>query len=366
MDVLMDRRNFLKTTGTLIASTAIAPAVSYGAGSAPETKGRAVLPFNRRWRYLPTSTAAAHERSFDDSGFARVTVPHTNIRLPWHSFDDKSYEFVSIYRRHFRLPAGARERRVFVDFEGVMTASTVWLNGAKLGEYRGGYTPFSFELTPHIDWNGDNVLAVEVDSTERADIPPFGDEIDYLTFGGIYREVHLRLVTSTYIENIFAQPKDVLSSRPSLDVQCFLAGAENAPPNGLTLEASLLDGDREVAKATQPVSAAAGEGLAVHLENLGQIQLWDLKAPKLYTVEVRLLHGDQVIDSDTRRIGFREAKFTPQGFSLNGNIVKLRGLDRHQTFQQHPGFPIAEASLVAADQKLLREVIKLQRIVGSR
>ena len=77
---------------------------------------------------------------------------------------------------------------MFVDFEGVMTASTVWINGAALGEYRGGYTPFSFELTPHLHGERDNVLSVEVDSTERADIPPFGDAIDYLTFGGIYRE----------------------------------------------------------------------------------------------------------------------------------------------------------------------------------
>lgn len=169
----MDRRDFLKTTGTMIAASAVTPGISaYAADAAPADKGRVVLPINRRWRYSPTVTAAAHEREFDDSGFARITVPHTNIRLPRHSFDDKDYEFVSIYRRRFRLPAAAQGRRVFVDFEGVMTASTVWLNGARLGEYKGGFTPFSFELTGHIDWDHDNVLAVEVDSTERADIPP--------------------------------------------------------------------------------------------------------------------------------------------------------------------------------------------------
>ena len=64
-----------------------------------------------------------------------------------------------------------------------MTASTVWINGTRLGEYKGGYTPFSFELTQHIDFAGDNLLAVDVDSTERPDIPPFGYQIDYLTFG---------------------------------------------------------------------------------------------------------------------------------------------------------------------------------------
>jgi beta-galactosidase len=331
----MDRRDFLRTTGTLIASKAVAPAIAgYGAETTSQTKGRIVFPLNRRWRYSPTATPAAHERNFDDSHFAQVIVPHTNVRLPWHSFDDKTYEFVSIYRRHFRMPTGTRSHRVFVDFEGVMTASTVWLNGERLGEYRGGFTPFSFELTPHLDWSGENVLAVEVDSTERADIPPFGNEIDYLTFGGIYREVQLRLVAPTYIENIFAEPKDVLSGKPALDVQCFLASSEKSA-DGLMVEVALFDGDRQLAKATQPVSDWSDEGpkpVAVHLDNLGAIELWDLKSPKLYRVEVRLLQDEHVVDNDSRRIGFREAKFTPQGFSLNGNVVKLRGLDRHQTF----------------------------------
>ena len=105
-----------------------------------------------------------------------------------------------------------------------MTASTVWINGVSLGEYKGGFTPFSFELTSHLRRDGDNVLVVQLDSTERADIPPFGNEIDYLTFGGIYREVALRIVPSIYLDNIFARPKDVLSGKPSLDVDCFLAG----------------------------------------------------------------------------------------------------------------------------------------------
>ena len=217
-----------------------------------------------------------------------------------------------------------------------MTASTVWLNGTRLGEYKGGFTPFSFELTPHIDWAGDNVLAVEVDSTERADIPPFGYEIDYLTFGGIYREVSLRLVSPTFIENIFAQPLDVLSGNPSLDVHCLIQYSENADTanNARTLEAALYDGDHLVAKATQelPVDGRETVTHTVHLENLGQIDLWGLKSPKLYRVEVRMLLGNRTLDSDSRRIGFREAKFTPQGFSLNGTVVKLRGLDRHQTF----------------------------------
>jgi beta-galactosidase len=223
-----------------------------------------------------------------------------------------------------------------VDFEGVMTASTVWLNGARIGEYKGGFTPFSFELTEHIDWDKENVLAVEVDSTERADIPPFGYEIDYLTFGGIYREVQLRLVTPTFIENVFALPKDVLSGKPTVDVHCFIQHSEPSlgAALGLRLEAALYDGERLVAKVIQDLSeeGAGTTNHTLHLDNLGAIELWGLKTPKLYRVEVRLFRGTTLLDSDDRRIGFREAKFTPQGFSLNGTVVKLRGLDRHQTF----------------------------------
>jgi beta-galactosidase len=333
----MDRRSFLRTSGTILAGTTIASNVAAAnyAESGPAAPGRITLPINRKWRYSPSANPAARERDFDDSSFARVSVPHTNLRVPWHSFDEKSYEFVSVYRRRFRLPAEARGRRVFVDFEGVMTASTVWLNGVRLGEYKGGFTPFSFELTPHIDFDRDNVLVVEVDSNERPDIPPFGHEVDYLTFGGIYREVSLRIVSPTFIENIFAQPRDVLSGHPALDVQCFLESANKALEPGLSLEAALYDGERLVAKTTQEVPASGDDGNAsrtLHLDKLEGIELWNLRSPKLYRVEVRLLRGATLLDHDSRRIGFREARFTPQGFSLNGTVIKLRGLDRHQTF----------------------------------
>ena len=334
----MDRRKFIKQTGTFIAGAALAPyAISEaGAQSAASTAaGRLVLPMNRKWRYSRTVVENGHAKDFDDSAFDRVVVPHTNARLPWHGFDEKTYEFVSLYRRRFKLPPEAKGKRVFIDFEGVMTASTVWINGAKLGEYKGGYTPFSFELTPHLDFDGENVLSVDVDSTERADIPPFGYEIDYLTFGGIYREVSLRIVPATFIENIFVRPKNVLTPSPSLDVDCFVQHLE-ASKDALTLDVELLDGDHVVAKGSLPLppSKAAGDPIAhtVHLESLSGIKLWSLEDRNLYSARVRLRRGPQLLDEDSRHFGFREAQFTDHGFALNGKVIKLRGLDRHQTF----------------------------------
>jgi beta-galactosidase len=333
----MDRRKFLQQSGTLIAGAALAPYAlpeSIPQGLSPTASGRLVLPMNRNWRYSRTVVEGGHAKEFDDSAFERVVIPHTNVRLPWHGFDEKTYEFVSLYRRRFKVPPEARGKRVFVDFEGAMTASTVWINGQRLEEYKGGYTPFSFDLTPYLDFDGDNALAVDVDSSERADIPPFGYEIDYLTFGGIYREVWLRVVPATFIENIFARPKDVLTSQPGLDVDCFIQHSE--PSSGLTLEVQLLDGDRLIGRASQslPRAAVSSEPAThtLHLENLKGIQLWDCENRNLYTVQVRLSQGPQVLDEDRRRIGFREARFTDHGFELNGKVIKLRGLDRHQTF----------------------------------
>jgi beta-galactosidase len=360
----MDRRDFLKA-GSAAAATALAPAafaVGEPAAGSATAAGRMILPINRNWRFskptAATGTEAAHGKDFDDSAFDLVVVPHTNILLPWHSFDEKSYQFISLYRRSFKLPGEAKGKRVFVDFEGVMTASTVWINGTKLGEYRGGYTPFSFELTQHVDLDGENVLAVDVDSTERADIPPFGYQIDYLTFGGIYREVALRVVPQTFIENVFVQPKDVLSATPAIDVRTFIQHGEGGAP--MTLLVELLDGGTVITKGTTkiPADGATAEPMehTVTLEKLGPIRLWDLKNPNLYRARVTLQQGSTLIDQETRRFGFREAVFTKEGFKLNGKVIKLRGLDRHQTFpyvgQAMPARPQRQ------DAKILRETLR--------
>src|SRR4051794_9824397 len=321
----MDRRTFLQQSGTLIAGAALTPyALSDAAQPNDAATGRVVLPMNRKWRYSRKFVEGGHDKSFDDSKFDQVVIPHTNTPLPWHGFDEKTYEFISLYRRRFKLPPAARGKHVFVDFEGVMTASTVWINGTRLGEYKGGYTPFSFDLTPHLDFDGENVLAVDVDSKERADIPPFGYEIDYLTFGGIYREVSLRIVPSTFIENISVRTSNVLTSAPAAEVVVFVQDLQPSK-GGATLEVELLDGERTIAKTTQALSSpgAAGEPVAhsLHLEALKGINLWDMDKRNLYTARVRLRRGTQVIDEDSRRFGFREAQFTDHGFELNGKVI---------------------------------------------
>ncbi len=136
----MQRREFIKASGTVLAATTLPTASSLAL--APESQTRSVLFINRNWRFHPAKVEGAHLPEFNDAKFESVVIPHTNVSLPWHNFDDHDYEFISTYRRRFKYPAAAKGKRVFVDFEGVMTASTVYCNGHKLGEYRGGYTRY--------------------------------------------------------------------------------------------------------------------------------------------------------------------------------------------------------------------------------
>lgn len=327
----IDRRKFIQAGGAGLAGLTLLPQLSTVAfAQGATTSERRIFPLNHKWLYSEKTVPNGTSPGFNDTGFTRVTIPHTNKMLPWHGFDDKEYQFISLYRRHFTMPAGLTGRRVFIDFGGVMTAATVTIRGQKLGEYRGGYTPFSFELTAHLNWRGDNVLAVEVDSTERNDIPPFGGEIDYLTFGGIYRDVALRVVPATFIENVFARPRNVLSANRSVSVRCYLeskgmAGAQRK------LTAELRDGARVIATQSLNVSSEAPH-YDILLNNLGAIDLWDVSNPRLYQVHVSLFEDDRLTDEYETRVGFREASFTPDGFFLNGKHLKLRGLNRHQTY----------------------------------
>src|SRR6185503_11565392 len=149
----LSRRHFIETgSASVIGLASLSKLSSVTFAQTASASSRQVVPLNHNWLFSEKNLPNATRMIFNDSGFKRVTIPHTNKMLPWHGFDDKEYEFVSLYRRLFTMPSGLSRRRVFVDFGGVMTAGSVTFNAQKLGEYRGGYTPFSFELTPHINW----------------------------------------------------------------------------------------------------------------------------------------------------------------------------------------------------------------------
>jgi len=287
---------------------------------------RAIISLNPDWLYFPHDLPAATDLMCDETKFVSVSIPHTNIELPHHNFSEREYCFVSWYRKRFLVPADAAGRRVFLDFDGVMVAATAYVNGEPAGpEHRGGYTPFSLDVTDLVRPGEENLLAVRVDSTERADIPPFGGVVDYLAFGGIYRDVALRIVDPIYIKDIFAVPKDVLSDRKSVDISATIINTTDQELE-IDLTASIgggvasISGDLEL--------PARGEAkITFGLPGL-EAQLWDLDMPTLYEAAVELDNGDRL----ATRVGFRTIEFTRGAFWLNGKPIKLRGLNRHQTF----------------------------------
>lgn len=325
-DSKLNRRNFLKASAVGITLAASANNIFAEELTAlPSESGRQIIELNHGWLYSEKFTQEATKSNFNDKSFTVVNIPHTNKLMPLNGFDEQDYCFVSIYRKKFILPKGIENKRVFIDFGGVMTAAKVYLNGQIVGENKGGYNDFSFELTKFLNWKGENVLAVEVDSTERKDIPPFGNLIDYLTFGGIYRDVQLRIVNQTFIENVFAKPVDVLMSDKKLNIKVYLKG----DTKNLKVTATLYDGEKG---SETSLSNFSGNIADLSLTKLNNFKLWDVDYPKRYELDIKLSNGKETIDIYNLWFGFREAKFTPAGFFLNGKHLKLRGLNRHQTF----------------------------------
>lgn len=321
----LNRRNFLKASAVGVTALSVTSNVFAEELTAlPSESGRQIIPLNHSWLYSEKFTPEAAKPNFNDKTFTVVNIPHTNKMMPLNCFDEQDYCFVSIYRKKFILPKGIENKRVFIDFGGVMTAAKVYLNGNLLGENKGGYNDFSFELTKFLNWKGENVLAVEVDSTERKDIPPFGNLVDYLTFGGIYRDVQLRIVNETFIENVFAKPVDVLSDNRKLNVKVYLEGKQK----GLKIITRLYI-DRYVVQKEVAVVSNIEE---LQFQKLNNYELWDVNHPQRYKLDVILSNGKETLDIYTIWFGFREAKFTPEGFFLNGKHLKLRGLNRHQTY----------------------------------
>lgn len=277
------------------------------------------LPINFDWLYCPEFSEDMLKKSYKETEFVKVDIPHCNKEMPFNYFDEKIYQFVSCYRKHFKLPAEAYEkgRRVILHFEGAANYADVYINGKPAGSHKGGYTPFSFDITELVNTK-DNVIAVMLDSTERSEIPPFGNMVDYLVYGGIYREVWLEITEAAYIEDVFVSTPDVLCEKKQL--HALISFSE---PVKSRVFLRVLDGEREIAKQSCEV-----DGKVLDIKwRIGGVELWSLSAPNLYTLEVSF--GEDVF---TRRFGFRSAEFKKDGFFLNGEHIKLVGLNRHQSY----------------------------------
>ena len=292
---------------------------------------RKIIHINDQWFYANDYKDEYLKNEFDFSNFERVDLPHTNIELPYNYFDEKAYQFVSTYVKTLKFDENIKGKKVFLDFEGVMIAAEVYLNGIHVGGHKGGYTNFSIDITEALKINEDNILKVVVDSTERPDIPPHGYVVDYLTYGGIYREVSLRIVEPIFINNLYARAYDCLKEEKRLELDIEINNFEEHRDD---LEIVVEFGD-DTFEETLSTKLPIEEGTSIktiEIDQLNMVKLWDIENPKLYEIKVKLLKDSEVIDEYKDTFGFREAEFRPDGFYLNGRRVKLVGLNRHQAY----------------------------------
>ena len=296
------------------------------------------IPINFDWKYSPSFLPEMTETDYDDAGFVSVDIPHCNKELPFNYFDERDYQFVSCYRKSFSLEHEdlACNRRVFLRFEGAANYAVVYVNGKEAGSHKGAYTPFSFDITKLVS-EGENKLSVMLDSTERSEIPPFGKVVDYLVYGGIYREVSLVITEDVFIEDVFIRTPDPLAEKKTISADISL----NKTWQG-TLRAAFCDIDGNELKAQE----FDFRGKTVNLRwNVGEAQLWDIDHPALYQLKITLNGDDRYY-----RFGFRQARFTKGGFYLNGRHIKLIGLNRHQSYPYVGNAMPASAQIADADE----------------
>lgn len=284
---------------------------------------------NDGWLFAEQYQAGQEQKQADESSFSAVRLPHTSHEMPLNNFDERISQLVSCYRRHICVAPRAY-KRVFLHFEGVMAAAKIYYNGALIKEHLGGYTPFTCELTGLVT-GGDDVLAVAADSTERIDIPPFGYVVDYLTYGGIYREVWLEETDALFLQNAHAKPR-LAQGKWVVETDVYLDN-HRGDSGAAEIRLSLCGKDREVSRHAQTISLNGNKEQTISVSfAAGEVELWELEDPKLYQLTISLALADKTIDQCTYRIGFRTAQFLPDGFYLNGKKIKIRGLNRHQSY----------------------------------
>ncbi len=296
--------------------------------------GDETYPLNDGWLFGGEYLTGSEQAGFDDRGFEPVTLPHTVVPLSWHDWDPSAWQGVWIYRRHFNSGGLPARSRVIAEFDGVMTNATAVLNDQAIASHQGGYLPWTAEFTGRMSRDG-NVLALVVDSSELP-VPPIANglpagSIDFFQPGGIYRDVRLQVVPRAYLADMFVLPRDVLT-KPRLEIQCVVDSTERlAGP--ATLGVVIRDGSRILAEtsATVKVTKPGRFPVRLSISGLDGITRWSPDSPKLYSVDAELT-SEAGAHVRTRRIGFRDAAFTTDGFMLNGQRLKIFGLDRHQLY----------------------------------
>ena len=308
--------------------------------------------WNDGWKFHESYENEMIEAAYQDDAWKDVRLPHTCKETPFHYFDESSYQMVCCYRKHFFVPPEWKEQTVIVTFEGIAHEAQVFLNGKKIGEHHCGYTAFSIDISEKLQIGAENVLTVRVDSRENLNIPPFGYVIDYMTYGGIYREAYVDLKNETYLADIFLH-SEITESQMSgakliSEIEIRNSGKTDEKRE-LFIRQSIRERGTENYRQIGESRVAADRKISFPVSD---IKLWNLENPVLYEVKTELLQNGNVLDENVTLSGFRTAVFLQDGFYLNGRKVKLRGLNRL------PSYPYVGSALPECMQKWDADILK--------
>lgn len=286
------------------------------------------------WRFLQSDASGAQDPDFNDKNWQTVTVPHDwaiagpfDMANPTGGAGAFLPSGISWYRRHIPLAAADANKRIYIEFDGVMAHSQVWLNGHLLGERPNGYVSFGYELTPYMH-TGDNILAVRTDTSQQP-------ASRWYEGAGIYRKV--RLVVEDPIHAIkwgtYITASEVTAKQAQIHVQVQIAN-QSEQPAGVSLHVRLIAPDGMIAARTtsaeqQLMPGADGNfDLTMHLSGPYR---WDIQHPVMYRAMVDVFAGNKLHDTGAVDFGIREFHFDPAtGFWLNGKNLKIYGVALHE------------------------------------
>ena len=267
----------------------------------------------------------------------RVDLPHT-----WNAQDALSGKIdykrgIGNYEKNLFIRPEWKGKRLFIRFEGVNNIADVFINRRHIGEHRGGYGAFIFEITGKVEYGKENSILVRVNNGEQLDIMPLVGDFNF--YGGIYRDVHLLITDETCISPLdYASPgvrliQDSVSHRYA-KVRAIVDLSNGSSGNQeVELNVRLLDGQRVVKEGTKNVNLSGNEVMQQELTfEIDQPHLWNGRQdPFLYQAEVTLFRNGQMVDRATQPLGLRFYRIDPdKGFFLNGKHLPLQGVCRHQ------------------------------------
>ncbi|HXS93959.1 MAG TPA: glycoside hydrolase family 2 TIM barrel-domain containing protein [Candidatus Limnocylindrales bacterium] len=319
--------------GSALGAAALASAFDRTAAAQTLPPARLHDSFDFGWKFLKGDAPGAEAVAFADGGWRSLDVPHDwSVEGPFAQNEPSggaggnAPTGIGWYRKHFRVPASYQGRKVAIDFDGVYQNSEVWINGQYLGKRPFGYISFSYDLTPHLNWSGDNVVAVKVDNSRQP-----GSR--WYSGSGIYRHTWLTAVNPAHVAQwgTFVTTPRVSKDAATVNVRTRVGNAR-ASGATCTLGTAIVDRDGKVVQSHEVSQQIAPNGEYEFTQQLTVTQpnLWSVNSPYLYKVCSTVSLGGQISDDYETPLGIREAIFdADRGFLLNGEHVKLNGVCLH-------------------------------------